>query len=75
MHPPWFNSLIFLKPFSVVSFSLGCPSGAFHKPRPNEVIPGDVSDVTVKFVQQTKDNSQGWVAKVNWTAPKGIKDK
>jgi len=48
----------------------GCPRD--YSPAAEEIIPGDVTNVAVAFVKQKKENSQEWVARVNWTAPKGM---
>lgn len=48
----------------------GCPRD--YGPNEGEIIPGDVTDVAVEFVKQKKENSQEWVARVNWTAPKDV---
>lgn len=50
----------------------GCPGQSVFKRKPGEVIPGDVSDVTVSYAQETQENSKGWVAKVSWKAPKDV---
>lgn len=42
-----------------------------YGPEPNEVIPGEVSGLIVTFAHEKKENTQGWVARVSWTAPKG----
>jgi len=47
-----------------------CPRD--YGPTAGEIIPGDVTNVAVAFVKQKTENSQGWVARVNWTAPKGM---
>ncbi|KAL9955563.1 hypothetical protein ACROYT_G036901 [Oculina patagonica] len=45
-----------------------CPTD--YGPRPGEIMPGEVSDFDVTFVQKKKENSQKWVVQVNWTEPK-----
>lgn len=48
----------------------GCPRD--YGPTEGEIIPGDVTNVAVEFVHQKKENSEEWVARVNWTAPKDV---
>jgi len=64
------------EPFSATTASttdppkFGCPRD--YSPAAEEIIPGDVTNVAVAFVKQKKENSQEWVARVNWTAPKDV---
>lgn len=53
-----------------ISFA-ACPTD--YGPRLGEIIPGEVSDFDVAFVQKKQENSQKWVVQVNWTEPKGKK--
>lgn len=64
------------EPLSVITASttdppkFGCPRD--YGPTAGEFIPGDVTNVAVAFVEQKTENSQEWVARVNWTAPKDV---
>ncbi|KAJ7390468.1 hypothetical protein OS493_025171 [Desmophyllum pertusum] len=49
-----------------------CPRD--YGPGPGQMIPGEVSEVAVTFVQEKKQNGLEWVAKVNWTAPKDVNE-
>jgi len=60
---------MFLKVNLCICFA-GCPRD--YGPTADEIIPGEVTNVAVAFVKQKKENNQEWVARVNWTAPKGM---
>ncbi|PFX32027.1 uncharacterized protein LOC111321391 [Stylophora pistillata] len=49
-----------------------CPKGDQYAPRSDEIVPGEVTEVDVKFVQVKEGDSQEWVARVNWTRPKDV---
>lgn len=48
-----------------------CPYGDKYAPNSDEIEPGNVKEVEVDFVKIEEGDSQEWVARVNWTRPKG----
>ena len=56
---------------SVILITAACPRGDEYAPLPNETIPGEVTDIDVKFVKVRKGHKEEWVARVKWTGPRG----
>lgn len=54
------------------SKNAACPRGDEYAPLPNETIPGEVTDIDVKFVKVRKGHKEEWVARVKWTGPRDV---